>query len=112
MFQFLNPKDGPVIPGFEREEIVYAKDQPQYKPLRVLRTGNDDVSVITRWTLTPEQRKAVAEGADIFLELLTFGHSLQPVRIGVGCDQDRFPDEWIVNIEIRSNKAGSNLKIA
>ena len=29
MISFLQPKDGPVIAGEERSEIVFAKDQPQ-----------------------------------------------------------------------------------
>jgi hypothetical protein len=83
MTSFLDPKDGPVIPGLEGQEIVYAKDQPQYLPLRTLRTSNYERDVISRWTLTDEQRQAVAQGADIFLSLRTFGNPLQPILIAV-----------------------------
>jgi hypothetical protein len=33
--------------------------------------------------LTPEQREAVANGADIFLELITFHMPMNPIRIAV-----------------------------
>lgn len=84
MFQYLQPKNGPVINGMEEQEVVYAKDQPEYIPLRTLVSKGPERSVFSRWTLTPEQRKAVAEGADIFLELLTYGGPLQPIRMAIG----------------------------
>jgi hypothetical protein len=83
MFEFLQPADRPVIDGLEHCEVVYAKNQPQYNPLRVIRSNDSQRAVLSRWTLTPDQRRAVAEGADIFLELLTFGQPLSPIRIAV-----------------------------
>jgi hypothetical protein len=83
MFEYLSPRDGPVIDGLEELEVVYAKDQPQYRPLRVLRSADYARSCFSRWTPTEEQRKAIAEGADIFLELLTYGGPLAPSRIAV-----------------------------
>lgn len=81
MLSYLTPKDGPVIKGLEHKEVVYAKHQPEYIPLRTLVTDDLERRVISRWTLTPEQREAVAKGCDIFLELLTFGKPLQPIRL-------------------------------
>ena len=83
MFDYLQPADRPVIEGLEDHEAIYAKDQPQYLPLRTLRSNTPGRAVLSRWTLTAEQRKAVAAGADIFLELLTFGGPLQPIRLAV-----------------------------
>lgn len=83
MFEYLQPADKPVIDGLEAHEIVYAKDQAEYLPLRTLRSNYLECGVLSRWTLTPEQRKAVAEGADIFLELMTFGKPLQPILMAV-----------------------------
>lgn len=97
MFDYLQPKDGPVVNGLESQEVVYAKDQPQYIPLRTL--VNQNVTdkgygrVISRWVLNDYQREAIAKGADIFLELLTFGERLQPIRISIGEGE---PDpEWV-----------------
>lgn len=79
MFTYLQPKDGPVIDGLEAKEVVYAKDQPEYIPLRTL-VGNDKQRrVLSRWSPTAEQRLAIADGADIYLQLLTFGKPLQPI---------------------------------
>ena len=83
MLDYLQPRDGPVVDGLASHEVVYAKDQPEYNPLRTLRSDGPMGRVISRWTLTPEQRKAVAEGADVFLELSTFHKPLQPIRIAV-----------------------------
>lgn len=82
-WQYLQPADRPVIDGLEAHEVVFAKDQPEYIPLRTLRGNTEQGQVLSRWTLTPEQRKAVAEGADIFLQLLTFGKPLQPIVMAV-----------------------------
>ena len=84
MLRYLNPKDGPVFDGLEDKEVVFAKDQPQYLPLRTLVSKGGEQRVISRWTLTEDQRKAVADGADIFLMLLTFGEPLQPIQIATG----------------------------
>lgn len=89
-WEYLHPADRPVVDGLEKHEVVYAKDQPQYIPLRCLRARTPFVEVLSRWTLTPEQRKMIAEGADIFLELSTFGMPLQPIRLQVSAD----PEPW------------------
>lgn len=81
---YLYPHDGPVIEGLEHIEVVYAKDQPEYIPLRTLRSADGQGRVFSRWTPTPEQREAIADGDDIFLELFTFGHPLQPIRMMIG----------------------------
>jgi hypothetical protein len=91
MFDWLQPRDGPVFDGFESKEVIYAKHQPQYNPLRSLVSADHTRSVISRWTLTPEQRKAVADGADVILELATFGHPLTPIRVAVS-DGNISPD--------------------
>lgn len=93
MFKYLKPADRPIFNGLESEEVVYAKDQPEYIPLRTLVSESAERRVISRWTFTDEQRKAIAEGADIFLELLTFEHPLQPIRMAVS-DGDVDPD-WV-----------------
>jgi len=83
MFDYLSPKDGPVVDGLESQETVYAANQPEYIPLRTLKSSGPMGGVLSRWTLTPEQRKAVAEGADIFLELSAFHGPLQPIRMAI-----------------------------
>lgn len=95
MLRYLLPKDGPVFEGLEYKEIVYAKHQPQYLPLRTLRSDSPERRVISRWTLTDEQRKAVANGDDLFLMLLTFGSPLQPIQIATGSGTEDL--DWVEN---------------
>ena len=83
MFEYLQPADRPVVDGLEQHEIVMAKDQPEYNPLRVLPGFSKEGERLSRWTLSPAQRDAIANGADIFLELLTFNQPMQPIRIAV-----------------------------
>lgn len=83
MFEYLQPADRPVVDSLEQYEIVMAKDQPEYKPLRCLPGFTHNGERMSRWTFTPEQRQAITEGADIFLELLTFKDPMQPIRIAV-----------------------------
>ncbi|MDB5358810.1 MAG: hypothetical protein JWO51_107 [Rhodospirillales bacterium] len=97
MFDYLKPHDGPVVAGLEEHETVFAKDQPQYLPLRTL-PGEDGNSAISRFHLTDAQRKAVAEGADIYLEIVHFRGPLAPSRMMVmsepGEGATRFQEWW------------------
>lgn len=93
MFDYLNPRNGPVVDGLEQQEIVYAANQPEYIPLRTLKSNGPMGAVISRWALTPEQRKAIAEGADIFLELSTFHGPLQPIRMAVS--DGKLDADWV-----------------
>jgi hypothetical protein len=96
MFDFVEPHDGPVVVGLEKFETVYAKDQPQYRPLRTL-PGERGDSAISRWHLSDAQRKAIAEGADIYLELFHFWRPLAPSRMMVmsePADTDSFRSWW------------------
>jgi hypothetical protein len=80
MFVYLETHDGPVVSGAEEFEKVYAKNQPEYIPLRTL-PGERGASAISRWRFTDEQRKAIANGADILLEVVHFHGPLAPVRM-------------------------------
>lgn len=66
---------------FVPQEVVYAKDQPEYHPLPVLR--NSAGVVMSRWKLTDEEREAVLAGADLLLSVWTFNQHLQPLRLEV-----------------------------
>lgn len=75
----------PVVPGNEEFEVVYAKDQPEYDPLPVLRTEN---TLLTRWKLDDRERAHIAAGGDIFIGVMHFGGRLQPM-----CPMAVEPDE-------------------
>lgn len=66
----------PVVPGNEEFEVVYAKNDPGYLPLPVLRTEH---AMLSRWRLTDEERAYIAAGGDLFICVLHFGDKLQPI---------------------------------
>lgn len=74
----------PVLPGSEFVEVVYAKDQPEYQPLPVVRT---ETCLVSRWKLSDEERKFIADGGDIYVVQMHFGQLLQPV-----CPMAETPD--------------------
>lgn len=74
----------PIIPGSEQFEVVYAKDQPEYHPLPVLRTEN---TLVSRWRLTDQERERIAAGEDLFVCVMHFGQPLQPLLPVIGQDQ-------------------------
>jgi hypothetical protein len=85
----------PISPRTGAVELVLAKDQPQYIPLPAALyhdSSTGSVELVTRWTLTDEERLAVAEGADIFLGTLTFDQPYQPVRMQVGPQHYQLPN--------------------
>ena len=80
MFDYLSASIDPVVEGLEEFEKIYALEQAQYIPLRTL-PGENGNSAITRWEISPEQRRMIADGADILLEVIHFGGPLAPVRM-------------------------------
>jgi hypothetical protein len=66
----------PDIPGADGITVVYAEGQAEYQPLPVVRMDN---AVMSRWTLTDEERKHIADGGDLFICCMNFGGPLQPI---------------------------------
>ena len=60
-------------------EIVFAKDQPQYRQLPAVRL--DDGTVISRWQLIWRERLRVLWTGSLWLSVLTFNSALQPTRL-------------------------------
>jgi hypothetical protein len=90
-----------VTPEIRAPKLVYGKDQPEYQPItaalvrdamysakKVKLEGTDLPflmnTVLYAFEPTPEQREAIANGADIYVALLTGGNSPQPVRVLAG----------------------------
>jgi hypothetical protein len=78
--------ESPVIPG--QEEMVFAKDQPEYNPLPAIRLEGRQGEVITRWKPRAEELAALAAGASIYLHLWTFGAPLQPILLTVATPEE------------------------
>jgi hypothetical protein len=70
----------PVVPGFEDQEVVYAKDQPEYEPLPALLIDGGE-TVITRWRLSWRERLSILFRGDLYLWVYTFRRPLQPVLL-------------------------------
>lgn len=65
----------PVAPGWTG--TTYARDQPEYQPLPVVRNGNGDV--VSAWALTWRERLRVLFTGRLYFGLLTFNKPLQPI---------------------------------
>jgi hypothetical protein len=75
--------------GSKSIEVLLGADQPQYETLPALYLDTVSRPMVTRWRFSKEERQAIAEGADIVLQQLTFGSLFQPVNLQVVMpDQD------------------------
>jgi hypothetical protein len=97
MVEVIFPTSGPVLAGEERER-TYAEHQPEYMPLRTLVGVTEQGRVLSRWRPTPEQRKMIAEGKDIFLVLLTFHRPLAPSMMLIADDSDAVELKEIIGL--------------
>ena len=111
---YMSPSDRPVVDGLQSSEITFAKDQPEYTPIRAL-VGRSPMAgnwiagagraVLTRWAPSDSQRLAIVKGADIFLELLTFGQPLQPILMIVSDSPDDIAFDMGFADEVNALKA-------
>lgn len=80
----------PVMPGSEAIEIVLGKGQPEYLELPAVYLDSESRPMITRWRFSDEERKAIADGADVVMTQLTFCNPFQPVHLQVS-GRDEMP---------------------
>ena len=80
-----DPRIDPRLVPRGSRAVVIAKDQPEYRPLPCVRTP--DGYVITRWSLSNEERAAVFNGQDVFVTLLSAG-VINPMFVTIG------PVDW------------------
>jgi hypothetical protein len=73
----------PVVPGYEKSEIIFAKDQPEYLPLPALRLTGPQTPILSRWKLDDEERARIARGADILLTQMIFDGLYNPIQMEV-----------------------------
>ncbi len=87
----MKPVEPPDLPNTQR--IVFAKDQPEYRPLPAVRDVYGQVT--TEWELDDDDRVCLLDGGRIRLTILTFNKALQPVRLSVVpalCPQEAIPE--------------------
>ncbi len=63
---------------FEQQNIVIAKDQPEYLPLPAHVVDEPERRVISCWQLTFWERVRLLFTGRIWFTQMTFGHPLQP----------------------------------
>jgi hypothetical protein len=74
----------PVLPQYISEEVVFAKDQPEYMPLPALRIGDAREGVLlSRWRMTWRERWLALWRGDVYVQVMTFNNPLQPVAVTV-----------------------------
>lgn len=64
-------------------EQVIALDQPEYLPLVTLTVPNFGGPCLARYEFTDEERKLIAEGADLVVVELLFGGPYTPMSLEV-----------------------------
>jgi hypothetical protein len=84
----------PVMPGSKPIEKILGKGQPEYIELPMVYLDTNSRPVISRWRLSDEERKMIADGGDVVLTQLTFGNLFHPVHLQV-----TMPDEMPVLLE-------------
>lgn len=69
---------------FTGQNIVIAKDQPEYLPLPAfVGEAPEGTAVVTCWEFTEEEFQMVKETGRVWLMQLTFGAPMQPVQMSV-----------------------------
>ncbi len=74
-----------LVPEGSRAVVINGPNGDEYRDLPSIRTP--DHQIITRWSLTEEERKAIFMGEDIYITLLSSG-PINPLFATVG------PVDW------------------
>ncbi len=77
----VDPRVDPRLVPDGSRAIVIAEHQDEYRDLPSIRTP--DGQVITRWSLTTDERAAIVRGEDIYVTLLSHG-AINPMFVTVG----------------------------
>lgn len=75
----MEPVSPVIAPEFQSKEINYTHPACAPLPVHKATTG----VIMSRWTMTTEERAALAGGADIFVYNWTSNCPLQPIRLEV-----------------------------
>ena len=69
---------------FTEQNVVYAKDQPEYIPLPAYKFPNDPQgNIVCCWKLSIKERIKLLFSGTIWHQILTFNKSLQPQLLSV-----------------------------
>lgn len=68
---------------FKHQNIVFAKDQPEYHPLPALRIDSPTGEVVSCWKLTFKERVKIMFTGRVWLSLMSFNKPLTPSYLAV-----------------------------
>lgn len=68
---------------FKHQNIVFAKDQPEYQPLPALRINTPEGEVISCWKMSFSERLRVLFTGRVWLSLMSFNKPLTPSYMAV-----------------------------
>lgn len=68
---------------FKHQNIVFAKDQPEYQPLPALRIDSPNGEVVSCWKLTFKERIKIIFTGRVWLSLMSFNKPLTPSYLAV-----------------------------
>jgi hypothetical protein len=73
----------PEIVSFPECNTIFAKDQPEYRPLPAHRYGDEQGKILFCWRLSWRDRLRVLWTGLLWHQVLTFRHPLQPQLITI-----------------------------
>ena len=68
---------------FKHQNIIFAKDQPEYLPLPALKFDTPEGEVVSCWKLTFKERVLIMFTGKVWLSLLSFNKPLTPSFLAV-----------------------------
>ena len=68
---------------FKHQNIVFAKDQPEYQPLPALKIDAPTGEVISCWRLTFKERLKVLVFGRVWMSLMSFNKPLTPSYLSI-----------------------------
>ena len=68
---------------FKDQNVVFAKDQPEYQPLPALRLSTPEGEVISCWKMSFKERLKVLFTGKVWLSLMSFNKPLTPSFMSV-----------------------------
>jgi hypothetical protein len=68
---------------FKHQNIVFAKDQPEYQPLPALKIDSPTGEVISCWKLTFKERLKVLVFGRVWMSLMSFNKPLTPSYLAI-----------------------------
>ena len=68
---------------FKHQNVVFAKDQPEYQPLPALKIDSESGEVISCWKLSLKEKIKILFSGRIWLSVATFNRPPSPVFLSV-----------------------------